>query len=175
MRVLRCFTTTAEVGAGEQEELASESVARHDVPLAVYSELSDEERSRATITLRRVAGIAETKEQRVGGQSLARQIKLFRVPAITSPTMSTGPKFPPAMQSVAVKIFIKYSTNTNDRAWVTANFTKMQKLPPATREAATEEMKKIIAQAYSTNTMLTIHWPNVQLSRSASGSGDTFT
>jgi hypothetical protein len=41
----------------------------------------------------------------------------------------------------------------------------MQKLPPVVREAATEEMKKIIAHAYSTNTMLTIHWPSVQLAR----------
>lgn len=45
----------------------------------------------------------------------------------------------------------------------------MQKLPPAVREAATEEMKKIIAHAYSTNTMLTIHWPTVQLTRSVVG------
>ncbi|PVG03153.1 hypothetical protein CPB86DRAFT_822262 [Serendipita vermifera] len=39
----------------------------------------------------------------------------------------------------------------------------MQKLPAPLREAATEEMKKIIAHAYSTNTMLTIHWPSVPL------------
>lgn len=47
--------------------------------------------------------------------------------------------------------------------WVTSKFQIMQKLPPVVREAATEEMKKIIAHAYSTNTMLTIHWPSVQL------------
>lgn len=47
--------------------------------------------------------------------------------------------------------------------WVTRNFSLMQKMPPATKEAATEEMKKIIAHAYSTNSMLTTHWPSVQL------------
>ena len=52
------------------------------------------------------------------------------------------------------------------REWVTRNFSLMQKMPPATKEAATEEMKKIIAHAYSTNTMLTTHWPSVQLTRS---------
>ncbi|CCA71355.1 related to MNI2-Protein of unknown function localised to nucleus [Serendipita indica DSM 11827] len=58
----------------------------------------------------------------------------------------SAPRFPPAMQE-----------------WVTRNFSLMQKMPPATKEAATEEMKKIIAHAYSTNSMLTTHWPSVQL------------
>lgn len=53
------------------------------------------------------------------------------------------------------------------REWVTSKFQLMQKLPAPVRDAATEEMKKIIAHAYSTNTMLTIHWPSVQLTRSA--------
>ncbi|KAG8829676.1 hypothetical protein FRC18_009157 [Serendipita sp. 400] len=60
--------------------------------------------------------------------------------------MSSGPKFPPAMQE-----------------WVTSQFQKMQKFPPAMRDAAREEMKKIIAHAYSTGTMLSIPWSTVQL------------
>ena len=56
LRVLRCFIARAAVGVGE-DELASESVAPYEVPLVVYIELSDEERSKAEIILCRVAGM----------------------------------------------------------------------------------------------------------------------
>lgn len=62
LRVLRCRNGPPAPGAG-LDELASESVALYDVPLAVYNELSDEERSTEAIFLRLVAGIAENENR----------------------------------------------------------------------------------------------------------------
>jgi hypothetical protein len=97
LRVLRCLRARTWDGAG-LDELASESVAMYDVPLAVYSELSDEERSTSVNVLRRVAGIAKSEDK------MSSYLYQTPITCLYSPfaEMTSQPKFPPAMQSVAL-------------------------------------------------------------------------
>ena len=51
------------------------------------------------------------------------------------------------------------------RAWVERCFSQMQGLPESNKADATNEMKKVIAEAQLSGTMWTTDWAGVQLQR----------